>query len=361
MSSKFFSVVLLVLLLVLAVGGANAQDAAGSIRVVQIFYADADVYLDDELIVPNLTFTVATDYLPVAVGEHSVAISAAGAGLEAATATTINVAAEGRYTVLTMGEFEKDAPNLLIVDETTTFAETDPRGNNAIIVQNLPGAIPVDVWFLDELKIENLTFGTYGAASAPLGQFEAQAVVVGDRSMVMFESQYFAVPGTLSLAYLSGTFPDGINRTFFTTTDDNLLEYLTAHTSLENSKLTTLYELIELAGLGEMLNSEAEYTIFAPTNDAFAALPEGTLDALKADPAALIELLSYHVSEGRWGPYELTGEHSLTSVQGGALEVAFQPIEQPLAVNGITTGLQHRTSNGIIYLIDSVLLPSDSE
>jgi uncharacterized surface protein with fasciclin (FAS1) repeats len=359
MSSKFFSIVLLMLVLLLTAGGANAQDEMGSIRVVQIFYSDADVYLDDELIVPNLTFTVATDYLPVAVGEHSVAISAAGAGLEAATATTINVVAEGRYTVLTMGEFEVDTPELLIVDETTTFAEADPRGNNAIIVQNLPKAIPVDVWFGDDLKIENLTFGTYGAATAPLGQFKAQAVVVGDRSKVIFESQYFAVPGTLSLAYLSGVFPDGINRTFFTTTDDNLLEYLTAHASLENSSLTTLYELIELAGVGEMLNGDTEYTIFAPTNTAFDALPEGTLDALKADPAALIDLLSYHVSEGRWGPYELTGEHILTSVQGGTLEVAFQPIEQPLAVNGITTGLQHRTRNGIIYLIDSVLLPGE--
>jgi uncharacterized surface protein with fasciclin (FAS1) repeats len=44
-------------------------------------------------------------------------------------------------------------------------------------------------------------------------------------------------------------------------------------------------------------------------------------------------------------------------VQGAALDVVFQPIEKPLSVNGVVTGLQHRVSNGVIYLIDSVLMP----
>ncbi len=358
MLSKRLKILLFILLLGLTATNVLPQDAMSSIRVIQIFHTSADVYLDDELIVPDLAFTVATDYLPVTAGTHTIAISAAGAGLDTATTTTIEAAADSRYTVLTMGEFETDAPTLLTVDETTTFAENDPEGNNAIIVQNVPSAIPVDVWFLDDLKIENLNFGTYGAASAPLGQFAAQATVVGDRSMVMFESQYFAVPGTLSMAYLSGTFPDGINRTFFTTTDDHLLDYLTAHISLEGSKLTTFYELIGIAGLGEILSGDAQYTIFAPTNEAFDALPEGTLDTLKADPAALADVLNYHITEGRWGPYELTGEHTLSSLQGSNLEVVFQPVEQPLTVNGVATGLQHRTANGVIYLVNTVLMPA---
>lgn len=355
MFSRLFSAVCFISLLLIPLGGTYAQSETSNIRVVQIFYQNADIYIDDELVVPNLAFTVATDYLPVPSGTHTVAISAAGAGIDTATTTSIDAVAGSHYTVLTMGEFEKNAPTLLTVDEDSTFAESDPRGNNAIIVQNLPQAVPVDVWFLDELKIENLTFGTYGTASAPLGQFVAQALQVGDRSTVLFESQYFAVPGTLSLAYLSGTFPDGINRTFFTTTDDNLLDYLKAHTSLEYSKLTTFYELLDLAGMTDILSSETQHTIFAPTNEAFDALPAGTLDTLKADPAALADLLKMHMSEGRWGPYELTGEHTLSSLQGSNLDVVFQPIAQPLSVNGIVTGLQHRTSNGIIYLINTVL------
>lgn len=351
MVKKFFAVLLITFCLVVSV---SAQDG-GEIRFVQLIYAQADIYIDDELVVPNIAFTVGTDFMPLAAGSHTIAVNRVGEK-DAAT-TTLDVAAGHQYTVITMGEFDSDTPTLEIIDQTTLFAEHDPEGNSAIIVQNLPGAIPVDVWFEDALKIENLEFGGYGTADAPLGQFQARAVMAGQPDMIAFESLYFAVPNTVSLAYLSGIYPDGINRTFFTTTPANLYDYLTAHTSLENSKLTTFFDLLKTAGLDAALMGETPYTLFAPTNDAFAALPEGELDALKADPAALADLLNYHVIEGRYGPYELTGEHTLTSMQGSPLNVSFQPIAIPLNVNGVPTGLQHRTSNGIIYLIESVLTP----
>ncbi len=342
-------------LLALALPAAAQEE--GQIRIVQIFYTSADVYVDDALTYPALPFTVGTDYLSLPAGTHRIAIAPKDAGIESSVPTELTVEADHRYTIVTMGAFESGMPDLTIIDETTAFAENDPRGNNAIIIQNVPAAIPVDVWFVDELKIENLLFGGYGTASAPLGHFSAQAVMAGNKDAVVFESEYFAVPGTLSLAYLSGTFPDQINRTFYTTTDDNMADYLAAHTALADSKLTTLVELINAAGSMELLQGETPFTLFAPTNDAFAALPAGTLDALKADPAALLNVLSYHLVPGRLTPYELFGEQALTSVQGGELAVAFDPAATPLSVNGIVTGLQHRVSNGVIYLIDSVLLP----
>ena len=360
MLKKMIAGCLLVVVLALLAGGVTAQEStatSGDVRVVQIFYNTADVYIDGQLAFPGLAFTVGTDFVALEPGNHTIALAPVGAGLEASTAVDVEVVEGHVYTILTMGEFETGVPTLITIDETDTFAYADPLGNQAIIVQNVPGAVPVDVWFVDELKIENLTFGTYGTASAPLGQFAAQAVMAGQPDTVRFESQYFAVPGTVSLAYLSGTFPDKINRTFFTTTSAPLFDYLTAHVSLENSKLTILYDLLSAAGLENMLNGEVQYTLFAPTNDAFAALPEGTLATLKNDPEALMNFLGYHLVEGRWGPYELQGEHTLTSVQGASFETVFQPVEVPLTVNGVPTGLQHRTANGVIYLINSVLFP----
>lgn len=355
--SLAFVFICLTLVMIFTVTAAHAQPIDSQLRLVQIFYSSADVYLDDMPLFMDLAFTVGTDFVSLPPGTHRLAITAAGGALETTTTTEIEAAEGHQYTLLTMGEFETGVPNLLTIDETTTFAEHDPQGNSAIIVQNVPGAIPVDVWFVDELKIENLTFGGYGTASAPLGQFTARAVMAGDPNTILFESHYFAVPGTVSLAYLSGAFPDKINRTFFTTTNDNMVDYLAKHVAVEDSKLSTLYELIEIAGLGEALSADGQWTLFAPTNAAFEALPAGTLDALKSDPAALANILQYHLVEGRWGPYELTGEHTLTSVQGSSLETVFQPVEKPLSVNEIPTGLQHRVSNGVIYLIDSVLLP----
>lgn len=335
-----------------------AQDTGAAVRLVQIFYQNADVYLDGVLVVPGLAFTVATDFMPLSAGDHTIGVTAKDTDIEAGSAVTLGAVDGHQYTIITMGEFEDGTPNLQVIDETEEFVDYDPNGNNAIIVQNLPGAVPVDVWFEDELKIENLIFGGYGTANAQLGQFSARAVMAGNPNMVMFESEYFAVPGTVSLAYLSGTFPDIINRTFFTTSTDTMADYLSAHATLENSKLTTLYDLLTTSGLLEILDDETQFTLFAPTNDAFAALPAGVLDALKGDPAALANVLKYHLVEGRWTPYELTGEHALITVQGESLDVMFQPVEIPLSVNGNPTGLQHRVGNGVIYLINTVLLPA---
>ena len=99
----------------------------------------------------------------------------------------------------------------------------------------------------------------------------------------------------------------------------------------------------------------SEFTVFAPVDDAFAALPPETVTALQADDGTLLStVLTYHVVPGRIEPDAIVGTQ--TSVQGGAVEVAGTP--EALTVNGanvICGGVQ--TANATVYLIDSVLMP----
>jgi len=120
---------------------------------------------------------------------------------------------------------------------------------------------------------------------------------------------------------------------------------------------TTLLAAAETAGLAATLTGEGPYTVFAPTDDAFAKLPEGTVEALLADPEALREILLYHVVPGRVPASQVAGLDSATTAQGS--DVAFRVADNGVLVNNarvISADIQ--ASNGIIHVIDTVILPT---
>lgn len=99
----------------------------------------------------------------------------------------------------------------------------------------------------------------------------------------------------------------------------------------------------------------SEFTVFAPVDDAFAAIDPATIETLKTDPAMLSSILTYHVVPGQIAPDAIVGTQ--TTVQGGTVEVTGSGDE--LMVNGanVICGGVH-TANATVYLIDAVLLPS---
>ena len=105
--------------------------------------------------------------------------------------------------------------------------------------------------------------------------------------------------------------------------------------------------------LVDTLNS-GEYTVFAPVDDAFAAIDEATMAQLQTDPELLTGILTYHVVEGQAAPADVVGEH--VTLNGASLEVTGSGDD--LMVNGagvICGGVQ--TENATVYLIDEVLIP----
>lgn len=127
-------------------------------------------------------------------------------------------------------------------------------------------------------------------------------------------------------------------------------------TAVAAGSFTTLATALEAAGLVETLKGEGPFTVFAPTDEAFARLPEGALDALLEDKEKLAAVLTYHVVPGRISSREVAALSSARTVNGAELEIAAK--DGKVMVGGATvTGADVPATNGVIHVIDTVLLP----
>lgn len=133
---------------------------------------------------------------------------------------------------------------------------------------------------------------------------------------------------------------------------------------------TTLVAAVKAAGLVDTLSGTGPFTVFAPTNEAFDALPKGTVETLvkPENKATLTKILTYHVVAGRYTGKDLMalvakggGKATLTSVQGEPLTVTQSG--DALTVTDAKGGVAHVTigdvmqSNGVIHVVDKVLMP----
>jgi len=142
-------------------------------------------------------------------------------------------------------------------------------------------------------------------------------------------------------------------------------QYSNASTVVENDivevaaaagMFTTLLAAAEAAGLVDVLKSEGPFTVFAPTDEAFAALPEGTVASLLANPEALRAILLYHVVPGKVMAAQVVGLTEATTAQGAT--VAISTYGETVRINDATViAADVEASNGVIHVIDTVILP----
>lgn len=121
---------------------------------------------------------------------------------------------------------------------------------------------------------------------------------------------------------------------------------------------TTLAAALGAAGLVDTLKGEGPFTVFAPTDDAFAALPEGTVETLlkPENKDQLVAILTYHVVAGKVMSTDLSDGMTAATVQGGDLTV---DLSDGVKINGATvTAADIEASNGVIHVIDTVILPA---
>ena len=121
-------------------------------------------------------------------------------------------------------------------------------------------------------------------------------------------------------------------------------------------QFSTLVQLVTSAGLASTLSS-GNYTVFAPTNAAFAKVPKATLDALAQDKEKLKAVLLYHVVRGRVPASKVVKLTSAKTVNGASVRISVR--RDKVYLNGSTrvTKTNVRASNGIIHVINRVLLP----
>jgi transforming growth factor-beta-induced protein len=130
--------------------------------------------------------------------------------------------------------------------------------------------------------------------------------------------------------------------------------------AVADGRFETLVAALQAAGLAETLAGEGAFTVFAPTDDAFAMLPEGTVEALLEDIPALTDILLYHVVEGAVMAEDVVMLESAPTLQGE--EVSIRVEGDMVYINDaqvIITDIE--ASNGVIHVIDSVLLPPAEE
>jgi uncharacterized surface protein with fasciclin (FAS1) repeats len=126
-------------------------------------------------------------------------------------------------------------------------------------------------------------------------------------------------------------------------------------TAVEAGSFTTLAKALTAAGLVDTLKGPGPYTVFAPTDEAFAKLPPGTLNALLADKAKLTSVLTYHVVPGKVMAADVMKLASAKTVQGQSVRISTQGGVKVDNANVTQTDIA--ASNGVIHVIDTVILP----
>ena len=131
-------------------------------------------------------------------------------------------------------------------------------------------------------------------------------------------------------------------------------------TAVAAGNFKTLYAATKAAGLVETLNTKGPFTVFAPTDEAFAKLPKGTVDGLLKDLPKLTEILKYHVVNGAVPAADVAVHKNITTLQGQDVKVdaAKWHLHKNIKINDANIiKADVKADNGVIHVIDKVLMP----
>jgi transforming growth factor-beta-induced protein len=266
--------------------------------------------------------------------------------------TIVDVAvADGRFTTLTTALTEAGLLDTLQGDGPfTVFAPTDEAF--AMLPEGTVEALLADIPALTEILLYHVVSGEVLAADV-MGLSSAETVagipvkisVDGDKVMIngaqVVITDVMADNGVIHVID-SVLLPPG-----------DIVDVAVA-----DGRFNTLATALTEAGLVETLKGEGPFTVFAPTDDAFAKLPEGTIEALLADIPALTDILLYHVAAGEYMASDVIEMPVIQTAQGGSLIV--QVMDGKVMINGAEVIITDVfASNGVIHVIDSVVLPQD--
>jgi uncharacterized surface protein with fasciclin (FAS1) repeats len=127
--------------------------------------------------------------------------------------------------------------------------------------------------------------------------------------------------------------------------------------AIEAGSFKTLVAAVKAADLVGALAGPGPLTVFAPTDEAFAKLPAGTVEFLLANTDKLAKILTYHVVAGEKKPKQLLKEQTVQTLEGSDVNVKVSPSMNLLINDSLVVAKPIYTSNGVIYVIDTVLIP----
>ncbi len=130
-------------------------------------------------------------------------------------------------------------------------------------------------------------------------------------------------------------------------------------TAIAAGNFKTLVAAIEAADLVDDLKGEGPFTVFAPNDEAFAALPEGTVEALLQDPATLASILTYHVVAGKVKAAQVVNIDAAQTLNGQSVSISITKDGNVMVDNATVIATDILCSNGVIHVIDAVILPGE--
>jgi transforming growth factor-beta-induced protein len=332
-----------------------------------------DVFVNGAAAIESLEFPTITGWIELPAGSYNLAVAPAGAGIEAAAIgpADFNLPADAWITVAATGSLANGtlAPQVL-VEDYSELAEGSARVSVFHAIEDAPA---VDVWANGARAIPQLAYpGTIGnndglfTLDVPAGTYDFQVVPSGATAPVVID-----LPGTMLEANMHyfvaavGTLASPSAQLAVTNMammdEEMMAEEMPADSIVDiavaDGRFTTLVAAVQAAGLAETLAGEGSFTVFAPTDDAFAALPAGTVEGLLNDIPALTDILLYHVVDGAVPAETVVTLDSATTLQGSPVTISI--VDGSVFLNDnvqvIITDIE--ASNGIIHVIDGVLLP----
>lgn len=267
---------------------------------------------------------------------------------------------EGPFTVFapTDEAFAKLPPDVL------QAALDDPEGllTQVLLYHVVPGKVMSsdlsDGLEVATLQGENVTF-TLGDGVAMVNEANIIAADIEASNGVIHVIDTVILPPSIAAAAAGEMAEPAATPTPMEEATEEMADIV--DTAIAAGSCNTLVAAVQAAGLVDALRGPGPFTVFAPTDDAFAKLPAGTLDALLADPTGdLTQILLYHVVPGKVMAADLSDGLEATTLQGSP--VVFKLADGVAMVNDaniIATDIE--TSNGVIHVIDSVILPPAPE
>ena len=308
-------------------GAAYADDA----RVVtaDITTSNGTIHAIDSVLVPssvNVAKLLADDIVDTAVadGRFTTLVTAVqAAGLEA------TLRGDGPFTV---------------------FAPTDaafaalPAGTVASLLRDIPSLSNILLYHV--VGAEVYAADVVGLTSATTVQGQPVAITVSGGNVFVNNAQVIITDVQASNGVIH------VIDTVILPPADNIAATLQA-----DGRFTTLLTAVRAAGLADTLSTGGPFTLFAPTDAAFARLPVGTVQSLLADIPTLSDILLYHVVEGRVFSGDVVGLSSAPSVQGDPIAVSISGGSVRLNADATVTAVNTLATNGVIHVIDRVILP----
>lgn|GEM_PF-1212107 len=362
----------------------SAQDAeTGWLRFAQFAEGapNLEVLLDGQVVWSNWEWGWVSDFTEIEAGTHQLSVAPSGEDATLAPIDPVDVDVEAGHhmTVVIMGQPDEQLVLHVIDDTGSCPQERLAEGTCLILIHNIVGAPALTGIEDGEVLFENVAYGEPTITVAHSGNVDTSMIVAADDPDThLFEIDMEAdgigdvwEPNVIKLLGFMGHYPGQAFEDYGVMAADyspvNAVDFMAGLSGLElqlepgGFSFETFLSALEAAGLTEMLRDSGPYTLFAPTDGAFANLPDGTLDALMADPDALRAFLMNHIVEGDLSEGDLLEQGTVTTMGGTELTITDNNEDDPVFNINDTIEVDfwnHRVANGRVYTVwNTVVMP----